>query len=61
MKLLRVIAPHFVAGAEWEKRPDGWHCVRAAPIISWMVGKEPAYVAAYLRRKGYAFEWVEAE
>lgn len=58
VKLLRIVAPHFVAGAEWVKVGDEWECVRAAPIIAWMVGKRPAFVRDYLRRKGYVFEWI---
>ena len=37
--LLRIVAPHFVAGAVWERTRDkGWRCVKAAPILKWMQG-----------------------
>lgn len=56
-RLLWVDAPHFYAAAVWQRRPDGWHCVDAAPVLRWMVGKPPAEVGAYLRRKGWQFGW----
>lgn len=56
-KLLRVVAPHFVAGAVWEFK-HGWQCVEAAPIIKWMVGKHPREVSSYLERKGWSYEWL---
>lgn len=56
--LLRVVAPHFVAGAEWEKRGGVWVCVRAAPIIRWMVGKTGAEIKKYLARRGWEWEWI---
>ncbi len=40
-KLLRVVAPHFVAGAVFERVGDGWMIGRCAPIIAWMRGKPP--------------------
>ncbi len=55
-KLLRVEAPHFVAGAVWEFN-HGWQCVEDAPIIHWMVGKEPRQVKRYLERKGWKYTW----
>lgn len=57
-KLLRVEAPHYVAGAIWRRTENAWECVRAAPIIKWMVGKTPQQVASYLRTKGYKWEWL---
>lgn len=55
-RLLRVEAPHFVAGAIYAGDP--WQCVRAAPIIRWMVGKPPRETRAYLDRKGWKFQWI---
>lgn len=45
--LVRVVAPHFVAGLELV---DG-RCVRAAPILRWAVGKTAAELRAYFRSK----------
>lgn len=59
-KLLRVSAPHFVAGAVWRKAGDGWECERAAPIIKWMVGKSPSFVGQYLKEKGWRYEWIDS-
>ena len=53
-RLLRVIAPHFVAGAIWRGR----ECIQAAPILRWMIGKQPASVAIYMTRKGWKWEWL---
>jgi len=57
-RLLRVRAPHFIAGAVWREIDGQWQCIRAAPILRWMLGKDSATVAAYLRRKGWAWEWL---
>lgn len=57
-KLLRVEAPHFVAGAVWEKKGSLWACVQAAPIISWMKGKSSEYVQSYLKRKNWRYQWL---
>lgn len=55
--MLRVEAPHFCAGARFEKRGDQWVCVEAAPIIDWMRKKKPKDIGAYLRYKRWKFEW----
>ena len=60
-RLLRVTAPHFVAGAVWEKRHEHeqWVCGNeTAPILKWMRGKSAAEVAPYMLRRGWAWEWV---
>lgn len=63
-KLMQVTAPHFCAGAVWERRaPDStepvtWVCIQAAPIMRWMVGKTLARVWAGLLCKGYGLEWL---
>ncbi len=59
-RLLRIEAPHFVAGAVWEKKGDHWNCIHAAPILSWMIGKSPESVVSYLKRKRYKYEWVSS-
>lgn len=57
-RLLWVTAPHFCAGAVWQRQGEAWVCVHAAPIIYWMVGKPAGEVKAYLQRKRWAYEWV---
>ncbi|MBK9497337.1 MAG: hypothetical protein IPO08_23015 [Xanthomonadales bacterium] len=57
-RILRVAAPHFVAGAIWRRDVAGWRCVRAAPVIKWMVGQPADEVKSYLVRKGWVFEWL---
>lgn len=59
-RLLRVEAPHFVAGAIWEKSPAGWRCIEAAPILRWMVGKDRTQIATFLKNKGYSWSWLDA-
>ena len=53
--LLRVEAPHFVAGAIWLRDP--WRCIDAAPILKWMVGKPAPDVARYLQKKRWPYNW----
>jgi hypothetical protein len=53
-KLLRITAPHFVAGAIWVNK----ECTEAAPIIKWMVGKPPLEVKAYLDKRKWKYEWI---
>jgi len=48
MTLVRVIAPHFVAGFE----TDGI-VRRAAPIIKYMIGWTDAYARHYIKQKGW--------
>ncbi len=48
-QLVRVAAPHFVAGLVM----DGDKCIRAAPILSWAVGKGRNELRAYFARKGW--------
>lgn len=57
-KLLRVTAPHFVAGAEFCNTNGRWECDFAAPILHWMIGKSPAEIHDYLGRKGWHWEWL---
>lgn len=49
MKLVRVVAPHFVAGFE----SDGSRVVLAAPILKYLVGKSEAYARHYIKQKGW--------
>lgn len=48
MRLIRVVAPHFVAGFE----TDGT-VRRAAPILRYMVGWSDDRARGYIRRKGW--------
>jgi hypothetical protein len=50
--LVRVEAPHFVAGVEVV---DG-HVTRAAPILCYMLRWPHGRVFSYAARKGWAFE-----
>lgn len=55
---LRVEAPHFCAGAVFQKQGNQWVCVEAAPIIAWMRKKKPRDIGAYLRYKRWKFQWI---
>jgi hypothetical protein len=57
-RLLRVVAPHFVAGAVWQRNESGWHCIGAAPILQWMLALSPQATLDVLRVRRYAWEWV---
>jgi len=50
--MLRVLAPHFCAGIEF--RNDV--VIKAAPILSWSVGKERHELERYFERKGWKAE-----
>lgn len=56
--LLRVSNRYFVAGADWEKDLCGWVCVRAAPMLHWMVGMSPDAAKSELIRRGCTWEWI---
>jgi hypothetical protein len=51
---LRIEAPHYVAAAEWVNG----RCVKAAPILAWMIGKPWPKVHAWLFNKRYHWQWV---
>ena len=57
-KLLRITAPHFVAGAVFQKRGSVWVCVKSAPIVKYMIGMEPIKIKAYIMKKRWVYEWV---
>jgi hypothetical protein len=60
-RLLVVDAPHFYAGAVWKRIGDAWQCTaEVAPILKWMRGKSAQEVGEYLKRKGWAYQWVTA-
>ena len=51
-KLVRIIAPHFVAGII---SADG-RIKHAAPILRWAIGSDTRSFRDWLARKGYRFE-----
>ena len=51
-RMIRIDAPHFVAGVLIE---DG-KVTKAAPILAWMIGKPEGYVEFYCRRKGWLLD-----
>lgn len=57
-RLLRITAPHFVAGAIWRQVGPAWRCVDAAPILRWMVGMGAGEVRGYMTSKGWSWEWL---
>ena len=57
-RLLRVEAPHFVAGAVWLREGEVWRCVDAAPILRWMLGASAAYAREYIQLKGWSWIWL---
>lgn len=48
--LLRVIAPHFVAGLIVTKDK----VTEAAPILSWAIGKNAIWCFQYFKKKGWS-------
>lgn len=48
--LVRVVAPHFVAGI-WIN--EHGMCLRAAPILQWCIGKKTDFLRDYFKRKGW--------
>ena len=48
--LVRVVAPHFVAGLVIDG--DG-RCVGAAPILKWAIGKTRGELSRYFRARGW--------
>jgi hypothetical protein len=57
-RLLRVVGPRFVAGAEFEKRGDEWALVRCAPILGWMRNHPVLWIRTGLRRRRLEWEWL---
>jgi hypothetical protein len=51
--LVRVVAPHFVAGIEVESQSDDSVCTDAAPILAWCKGKTNRELRAYFVRKNW--------
>ena len=57
MKLLRVVAPHFVAGALVNDQTGV--VVEAAPILRYTIGWTGRNLRAYACRKGWSASYVE--
>jgi hypothetical protein len=55
--LVRVEAPHFVAGIVLEND----EVTRAAPILKWTLGKDRAYLRTYFRTKGWRATVIKEE
>lgn len=51
--LVRVVAPHFVAGAIFLPQNGQWTCTEAAPIIKWMIGKTDKEIKTYCTKKNW--------
>jgi hypothetical protein len=56
-KLVRVVAPHFVAGIVFDRLDH--RAVDAAPILLWAIDKHEDVLRAYFRRKGWKATIVE--
>jgi len=53
--IIRITAPHFVAGIV---REQGKPC-RYAPIVKWMAGMKVSAIKNYCRRKKFKCEVIE--
>ncbi len=58
--ILRVEAPHFTAGAVFEKQ-GCCHlaCISAPPIMRWMMGKHWQEIKLSLRQRKYRYDFIE--
>lgn len=56
--LLRVEAPHFVAGAVFEKLGGKYRCTHAAPILRWMTSTDTRQIESYIKRKKWKYSWI---
>ena len=54
-RLVRVVAPHFVAGFETDGRVR-----RAAPILKYMIGWSDEQARNYMARKGWKASVIES-
>lgn len=55
LELVRIVAPHFVAGVLVD---DDMRVVQAAPILRWAVRWRVDWLADYCRGKGWGIEVV---
>ncbi len=56
-KLVRVVAPHFVAGIECALGK----CTEAAPILKWCKGKTEDELRSYFKQKGWQASVINVE
>jgi hypothetical protein len=54
-RLVRVTAPHFVAGLVLD---ESGHCIEAPPILAASIGKTAGELARYFERRGWQAELV---
>lgn len=57
-KLLRVETDYFVAGAVYQKIYGVWSCVLAAPILSWLKGKNTDQAKLDLLKMNASWSWI---
>ena len=58
--LIRIEAPHYVAGAIAELQENSnYKIIKAAPIISWMKGDFVNGIVDWCKEKGYKIETYE--
>jgi hypothetical protein len=50
--LIRIEAPHFVAGLVLDERG---HVIEAAPILRWAMGRAWGELRSYFRRRGWPY------
>lgn len=56
--LLRVSTEYFVAGSIWQKIGGIWSCLKAAPILRWMVGMNRDRAKLALLKMDAQYEWI---
>lgn len=54
MMLIRIVAPHFVAGLEWNENSN--QVIKAAPIIHYMMGWHIRQIEEYCNNKEWSME-----
>ena len=54
--LVRVVAPHFVAGLTFDA--DTERCIEAAPILAASIGKTMMQIIAYAHKRGWQIDRV---
>lgn len=57
--LLRVTAPHFVAGVVFTKASGHWEITNVAPILQWMRDRSPREIEKYITSKGWEYQWIK--
>jgi hypothetical protein len=57
--LLRIVAPHFVAGVVVDESTR--MIITAAPILRWSLGKHAGFLVKYCKKKNWSIEVVKFE